>query len=101
MSQNTSPETALHRTTPDYWRDQVIEAAAAGTNDNDDLMYALKALHYNLGRHDYETGHTDVSHTSALDSQLLKTISVPGHSQANSGWSKIVLLVQFETRHRR
>ena len=99
MSQDTSPETALLRTTPDYWRNQVIEAAAAGTNDNDDLKYALKALHYNLGRQDYKTGHTDVSHTSALDSQLLK--SGPGHSQGISGWIQAALLGQLDCTHRR
>jgi hypothetical protein len=55
MSQNTLPETALYRTTPKYWTDQVTEAAAAnGPNDDDDLKHALEGLHYNLGRHDHE-----------------------------------------------
>jgi hypothetical protein len=68
-------------------------------NDNSDLKDALEGLHYNLGRQDYETERTGVSHASALGSQLLK--SGPGHSQGISGWIQTVILGQLEARHQR
>jgi len=100
MSQNTLPETAIDRTSPEYWAQEVQETAPAkGTAGGDDFKYSLTGLAYNLGRRDHETENTDVSHTSALGSQVLK--SAPGHSQANSGRDKGTLLVQLEERHRR